>query len=92
MERVVCINDNWEHKHTLRSWPCEKDICDVDGIVTKGSDTGYYIKGFNEETSDGRIAWDVTQFRPVTDCGNAICEYIEEVHFKKFEYLKAISV
>lgn len=87
--KVVCVSDTLNRCSrnipTLFDQICKREIYTVIDVVESnytGTKKQYYI--LSERRADA--GYSSSMFRPVTDCGDAICEYIEDVHFKDFEY------
>ena len=84
--KVVCIND----KFIRPVHPIKGEIYTVIGLETHHRYKGwYFFAELSVPDGDGIAAYKPSAFRPISDCGPAIAEWIEETHFKELEYQEA---
>lgn len=88
--KVVCIEDfNGRKLVSRRKVYCALPV--KGEIYTVIEQTCYAEPGYILSELDHNECWVARKFRPVSDCGPAICEWIEETHFKELEYQEAIK-
>jgi hypothetical protein len=94
MMRVVCINKfGWSDDYDMDTdGPEYGDIDIVEGVEASDGEDYLYLMGYNEiDPIEGRESFLASEFRPISDCGETICEWIEETHFKEIEYQEALK-
>jgi len=77
---VVCIDDLFSYSKKMGyKHPVKGEIYTVEGIQKIGSETGYFLEGFNFMYDGHRMSYICDQFRPVdTSYGEVVCETIEQ--------------